>query len=115
MLLPGLYSVVYAVVEKLPADELKFVVGFILCFFGGVLLGVMLVESAVVCAVVERLQLKHFLTHGTTLRGRISGSGKSVAHLVLPPGSLPLSLQSKPSAPWAAKVCTMTLPTSKLN
>lgn len=39
MLLPGLYSAVYAVVEKLPADELKFVVGFILCFFGGVLLG----------------------------------------------------------------------------
>jgi len=31
-----LYSAVYAVVEKLPADELKFVVGFILCFFGGV-------------------------------------------------------------------------------
>lgn len=39
MLLRGLYSAVYAVVEKLPADELKFVVGFILCFFGGVLLG----------------------------------------------------------------------------
>ena len=35
----GLYSAAYAVVEKLPADELKFLIGFILCFFGGVLHG----------------------------------------------------------------------------
>eukprot|EP00435_Cladocopium_sp_Y103_P057668 s912_g19.t4 len=31
-----IYSAAYAVVEKLPADELKFLIGFILCFFGGV-------------------------------------------------------------------------------
>ena len=35
----GIYSAAYAVVEKLPADELKFLIGFILCFFGGVLPG----------------------------------------------------------------------------
>ncbi|CAK9004552.1 unnamed protein product [Durusdinium trenchii] len=32
----SLYSAAYAFVEKLPQDELKFVIGFILCFFGGV-------------------------------------------------------------------------------